>query len=70
MWSFSDFTILTPMEPGAAAIRNGMQRCFQGSQCFGAATDTLLGVGRILALKVNQARGLWPLSAALEVAPG
>ena len=27
----------SPAEPGAAAVRNGVQGCCQGSQCFGAA---------------------------------
>ncbi len=60
----------SPVEPGAAAVRNGMHRCCQGCQCFGAPTGVLPGARRILAPRVDQTRGIWPLLEAPEMAPG
>lgn len=37
-------------------VRNGMQRCCWGCQCFVAPTGALPGAGRILAPKVDQTR--------------
>lgn len=38
----------SPVEPGAEAVRKGMQRCCQGSKSFAALTIVLPGTGRIL----------------------
>lgn len=55
-----------PEEPGAASLRNGMQRCCQGSQGFEALTGGLPGAESICVPKVDQTGGIWPLLEPLR----